>query len=84
MYKRNIAGGNWVISNNGITNLGLEKIHSVNQYLLVTTHGDNDVFLSTDEGQNWINKNNGIKSWITSFAFIGSNVFVGTYGQFTF
>jgi len=80
VHKRSISGGSWVPVNNGITNLGVEKIHIADQYLIVTTHGENDLFVSIDEGASWTNKNQGIHTWINSFASIGNNVFIGTYG----
>jgi len=80
VYKRSISGGSWVPINNGITNLGVEKIYIAEQFLIVTTHSQNDIFVSIDEGASWTNKNQGIKTWINSFASIGTNVFIGTYG----
>lgn len=81
VYKRSISGGSWIQINNGLTNLGVEKIHLAGQNLIVTTHGENDLFISTNEGLSWTNKNEGIKNWINSFAFLGNNVFIGTYGS---
>ncbi|MCL5020552.1 MAG: T9SS type A sorting domain-containing protein, partial [Bacteroidetes bacterium] len=39
-----------------------------------------EVYLSTDEGNSWIQANNGLKGWIESFAIGDTDVFVGTSG----
>lgn len=80
VFKSMDNGDNWALSNTGIPlNIPVTSIEAHNNTLFagVPTYG---VYTSTDEGNTWINSSIGLGSTTQfySFAFNGTNIFVGT------
>jgi hypothetical protein len=76
-----LNGSAWVPMNNGLTNTNVTALRSTGGYLFAgTSHGSTDgVFVSADTGKTWtLSKTIPV---VTSMLTIGSNIFVGSYGD---
>jgi hypothetical protein len=74
-------GSSWGQMNNGLTNTNITALKSVNGYLIAgTSQGSvGGVYISSDTAKTWILSNS--VSWVTSILTVGSNIFVGSYGD---
>jgi ligand-binding sensor domain-containing protein len=76
-----LSGFDWVEKNSGLTNTNVTALASINGILFAgTAQGSvGGVYISTDNGSTWtISLNDG---WVTSIFNIGSNIFVGSFGN---
>ena len=79
VYKLN--GSTWIPKNTGLLNTNVEALVSSGGYLFAgTSQGSvGGVYISSDNGGNWsLSKSD---SWVTSIVAIGSNIFVGSFGD---
>ena len=76
-----LNGFNWVEKNTGLTNTNVKALASIGGYLFAgTSQGTVEgVHISSDNGNNWTLSQN--ISFVTSILTIGSNIFVGSYGD---
>ena len=76
-----LNGFNWVEKNTGLTNTNVKALASTGGYLFAgTSQGTVEgVHISSDNGNNWTLSQN--ISFVTSILTIGSNIFVGSYGD---
>lgn len=71
--------GQWIASNNGLTNLNVRALLSDGQNIFTGTEGGG-IFLSTNNGANWTAVNTGLTDLnITSLVIKGSDIFAGTH-----
>lgn len=70
-------GSNWTPINEGLTTRYVYSIFVKGTNIFAGTN--QGVFLSANRGTTWI-KTDGIELSVTAFAFLTSNLFVGTYG----
>lgn len=79
VYKLN--GFNWDEKNTGLTNTNVTSLATIPGYLIAgTSQGSvGGVYLSSDNGTNWTLSNS--NPWVTSILTVGSNIFVGTFGD---
>jgi hypothetical protein len=76
-----LSGFNWDEKNTGLSNTNITALASINGYLIAgTSQGSvGGVYISSDNGNNWTLSMN--DPWITSILTIGSNIFVGSFGN---
>ncbi len=76
-----LSGFNWDEKNTGLTNINVTSLATAPGYLIAgTSQGSiGGVYLSSDNGNNWTLSLN--DSWVTSIVTIGTNIFVGTFGN---
>ena len=74
-------GYDWVQKNTGLTNTNVTALSSIGGFLFAgTSQGSvGGVYISSDNGNNWTLSLN--DAWITSILTIGSNIFVGSFGN---
>jgi hypothetical protein len=79
IYQLN--GYDWVQKNSGLTNTNVTALISTNGLLVAgTAQGSvGGVYISSDNGVNWTLSQS--ITWVTSLITIGSNIFVGSYGD---
>ena len=79
VYQLN--GSSWDQKNTGLTNTNVTAITSISGYLFAgTSQGSvGGVYISSDNGVNWTLSQS--ITWVTSLITIGSNIFVGSYGD---
>ena len=74
----------WVACNNGLQDLHILSMTVSDSNIIVGNGGDfvySGIYLSTDSGNNWIAKNNGLPPHlvVASLATSNNNIFAGTY-----
>ncbi len=95
-------GANWTAANSGLPKYPSDSLYylSINDFAVIPNEKggsnlfaatfDGGVFLSTNNGTNWIEFNTGLPmdpydtthvANIRSFAIVGSNLFAGTYSR---
>jgi hypothetical protein len=76
-----LNGFNWDEKNTGLTNTNVTALTSIGGYLFAgTSQGSvGGVYISSDNGNNWTLSQD--ISFVTSILTIGSNIFVGSYGD---
>jgi ligand-binding sensor domain-containing protein len=76
-----LNGSTWVQKNSGLTNTNITALKSVDGYLIAgTSQGSvGGIYISSDTAKTWTLSNS--DAWITSILTIGSNIFVGSYGN---
>jgi hypothetical protein len=76
-----LNGTTWVQKNSGLTNTNITALKSVDGYLIAgTSQGSvGGIYISSDTAKTWTLSNS--DAWITSILTIGSNIFVGSYGN---
>jgi ligand-binding sensor domain-containing protein len=76
-----LNGSNWYDKNFGLTNTNVTALASIGGYLFAgTSQGSvGGVYISSDNGNNWTLSLN--DPWVTSILTIGSNIFVGSFGN---
>jgi len=79
VYHR--SGSSWDEKNFGLTNTNVTALTSIGGYLFAgTSQGSvGGVYISSDNGNNWTLSLN--DPWVTSILTIGSNIFVGSFGN---
>ncbi len=91
----NVANAQWVQVNNALTDQEVNALMVSGNNLFAGTgtissnsSGNNGVFLTTDNGDNWVEKNSGLISinppfnlGVSCFAVSGNNIFAGTDGE---
>ena len=79
VYQLN--GFDWDEKNTGLTNTNVTAIVSIGGFLFAgTSQGSvGGVYISSDNGNNWTLSLN--DAWITSILTVGSNIFVGSFGN---
>jgi len=84
IYKYDTNSDRWILSNNGLPlhTPKIEKLYSFNNVLFAMSHLG--VFASTDNGESWIEKNNGFeKLFVFEMASIGDILIAGGAGNHT-
>lgn len=76
-----LNGFNWDEKNAGLTNTNVTALTSIGGYLVAgTSQGSvGGVYISSDNGNNWTLSQD--ISFVTSILTIGSNIFVGSFGD---
>ena len=90
IYRTTDYGANWTPVSNGLTNLTINTLYSVNGTTIFAGTGEGGsggvpntagIFRSTDNGNNWIQVNDGLWNTVVSaFIVSGDNLFIGAEG----
>lgn len=81
IFKSTNLGVSWTPADSGLPLNGDTMVTAMSAYgKNVFASVNAEVYLSTDEGNSWIQANNGLKGWIESFAVGDTDAFVGTSG----
>ena len=79
LFRSTADDDKWIALNEGLTNRIVYSIGKNGNDLYACTNGG--IFRSTNDGALWLKTNNGLTdTTIMTIAFIGSNIFIGTYG----
>ena len=76
-----LNGFNWDAKNTGLTNTNITALNTIDSILIAgTSQGSvGGIYISSDNGNNWTLSLT--EPWVTSILVIGSNIFIGGYGN---
>ncbi len=81
VYVSTNNGSIWTPANNGLTNMNIYSLATVDSNIFAGTNGGG-IFMSTNNGANWTSINTGLGiSWVYSLTLGNFNIYAGTIGE---